>query len=86
MAYEICDGLIDLRKPIAQNRVRDFQPPWRTVFDYRCPKCGQVRSVRANAFRGKTPVPGVGAIICGAYIYHEEKQSEADLSLTFKQS
>lgn len=56
-------SLIDLRRPVRSERVRDFQPPWRTVFVYECANGHEVR-VRAGAFRGKTPVPGVGAIRC----------------------
>jgi hypothetical protein len=33
------------------------------VFIYKC-KAGHEVKVFANAFRGKTPVPGVGAIMC----------------------
>jgi hypothetical protein len=57
-------GKIDLQYPIKSKRVRDFQPPWRTVFIYKCPECTQEVNVRAHKFSGKTPVPGVGAIYC----------------------
>jgi len=55
--------MIDLAKPIRSERVRDFQPPWRTVFIYGC-TCGKETRVRANAYQGKRPVPGVGGIRC----------------------
>lgn len=56
--------MINLSNPVRRERVRDFQPPWRTVFIYICPDCkGEVR-VRACSFAGGVPVPGVGAIIC----------------------
>ena len=61
-----CPATVSLAAPIRRERVRDFQPPWRTVFVYRCPACGSEHRVRANAYRGATPVPGVGAIRCGA--------------------
>lgn len=61
---ETCSEVIDLRLPFKSERVRGFQPPWRTVYLYRCGYCGAVHRVRAN-YRGKTPVPGIGGIICG---------------------
>ena len=54
---------IKLSTPIRSERVRDFQPPWRTVFVYQCGNGHEVR-VRANSYSGKTPVPGTGAIMC----------------------
>jgi hypothetical protein len=60
-----CPGLINLSAPTGRERVRGFQPPWRTVFKYHCPVCRAEVRVRAGSFRGKTPVPGVGAIVCG---------------------
>lgn len=54
---------IDLRSPIRSERVRDFQPPWRTVYVYRCAAGHEVR-VRAGSFRGRNPEPSVGAIRC----------------------
>lgn len=62
-----CESLIDLRKPIRSERVRDFQPPWRTVYIYRC-QCGSERRVRAGSFRGSRPEPSLGAIVCGAVL------------------
>ncbi|MFY4731179.1 hypothetical protein [Nitrospira sp. BLG_2] len=55
---------INLSTPIRTERVRDFQPPWRTVFVYKCKACGKETRVRANSYRGKTAVPSVGAIAC----------------------
>lgn len=54
---------VNLMHPVRSERVRDFQPPWRTVFVYECPQGHEVR-VRASSYSGKTPVPGVGAIAC----------------------
>lgn len=61
-----CDGLINLRVPIGSERRRQFQPPWYTVFKYRCPKCSHAVHVRAGSFRGAAAVPGIGAIVCDA--------------------
>lgn len=60
-----CNATIDLRTPARSERVRDFQPPWRTVYVYRCPLCGHERRVRANSFRGAKAEPSLGAIVCG---------------------
>ena len=57
-------SIINLSSPVRSERVRDFQPPWRTVFVYKCKTCGKETRVRANSYRGKTAVPGVGAIAC----------------------
>lgn len=57
--------LIDLSNPIRSKKIRfGFQPHWRTVFIYECPNCHEEHRVFANAFSGKNPVPGVGAIVC----------------------
>ena len=56
--------LLDLRYPIRRERRRGFQPPWYTVYIYRCGACGRETTVRASAFRGRTPEPGIGAITC----------------------
>lgn len=56
--------VINLATPVRSERVRWFQPPWRTVFIYRCSKCGKETRVFANSFRGRTPVPSVGGIAC----------------------
>ena len=61
---EKCNGVINLKAPSRSERVRDFQPPWRTVYVYRCPVCHQETRVRANTFMGSRPVPAVGAIYC----------------------
>lgn len=55
--------LINLATPISSERVRSFQPPWRTVYVYRCVNGHETR-VFANSFRGKRPEPSVGAIVC----------------------
>lgn len=59
----MCDRQIDLSRPVGSERVRDFQPPWRTVYIYKC-ACGRTVRVRANSFRGSRPEPGTGAILC----------------------
>lgn len=56
-------GLVDLATPVRSERVRGFQPPWYTVFVYRCAAGHEVR-VRAGAFIGQTAVPAIGAIRC----------------------
>lgn len=62
-----CENIIDMRKPIASERVRGFQPPWRTVFVYRC-SCGAKMRMRAGSFRGGTAEPSIGGVRCGAII------------------
>ena len=56
--------MINLSTPIRSERVRGFQPPWRTVYVYVCATCGAETRVYAAAFIGKRPVPGVGGIFC----------------------
>lgn len=58
------ERLLNLMTPVRRERVRGFQPPWRTVFVYRCAGCGNETRVRAGAFRGAVAVPAVGAIRC----------------------
>jgi len=76
MSNLTCNATIDLQAPISSERVRGFQPPWRTVFVYRCLACSRTVRVRANAYYGLrrtksgrvvpgTPVPGIGGIQCG---------------------
>ena len=56
---------IKLNNPKRSERVRaGFQPHWRTMFIYECPQCKKETRVFANAFLGKSPVPGIGAIVC----------------------
>jgi len=55
--------LINLAAPVRRERVRGFQPPWRTVFVYVCQAGHEVR-VRASAFRGTVAEPSRGAIAC----------------------
>jgi len=33
--------MIDLQKPIRSERVRGFQPPWYTIYVYKCELCGR---------------------------------------------
>lgn len=57
--------MINLSAPLRSEKARTgFQPHWRTVFIYECPKCKVEVRVFANSFRGKHPEPGVGAIRC----------------------
>jgi len=63
-----CGAVVDMSRPIRSERVRDFQPPWRTVYVYRCSGCGAERRVRASSFRGSRPEPSTGAIVCGALL------------------
>ncbi len=64
MTTQGCGGLINLRTPVGSERRRGFQPPYYTVYLYKCPACGSRKVVRANSFRGRTPEPGIGAIRC----------------------
>jgi hypothetical protein len=65
-AVEVHEAVvIDLARPVGSHKVRGFQPPWQTVFDYRCPN-GHDVTVRANAFIGRRAVAGVGGVICPA--------------------
>jgi len=64
-ASRTCEARVDMRRPIRSERVRGFQPPWRTVYIYRCPECGSETRLRASSFRGRNPEPSVGAIVCG---------------------
>jgi len=61
-----CDGVIRLDSQIRSERRRSFQPPWYTVYIYRCPKCARERAIRANAYRGRNPEPGIGGIRCAS--------------------
>jgi hypothetical protein len=54
---------INLGRPVGKRKVRSGWGQWRTIFDYHCP-AGHTVSVFCNSFRGKTPVPSVGAIEC----------------------
>ena len=62
-----CPATLNLRTPARSERVRGFQPPWRTIYVYQCP-CGAEHRIRASAFRGARPEPAVGAIVCGALL------------------
>jgi hypothetical protein len=65
---ESCSAVIDLRKPVRSERVRGFQPPWRTVYVYACPSCKAERRVRACSFRGSRAEPSVGGMVCGCSV------------------
>lgn len=64
----MCSGQISLTQPIRSEKRRGFQPPYYTVWVYRCPDCRREIFVRANSFLGKRPVPARGAIVCGGPI------------------
>jgi len=64
MPMKTCSEYVNLGTPVRSERVRDFQPPWRTVFVYRCGACGSEFRMRAGAFSGTRAVPGVGAVRC----------------------
>ena len=66
-----CTSIINMRNPVRSERVRGFQPPWRTVYVYRCCECGAERRMYASAFRGARPEPAVGGIVCGALVAFE---------------
>jgi hypothetical protein len=61
---DVKEAYIDLQRPIKSERVRSFQPPWRTVHVYKCDGCKNEVRVNANSFVGKHAVPGRGAIAC----------------------
>lgn len=56
-------NFVDLSRPVRSERVRGFQPPWRTVYVYRCAD-GHESRVYASAFRGSRPEPARGAMEC----------------------
>lgn len=59
-----CDNVIDLSRPVSgAYEGRGFGR--RFVWHYICAACKGGHNLRAGSFRGKTPVPGVGAIRCG---------------------
>lgn len=61
-----CTAVINLSTPTSSERIRGFQPPWQTVYVYTCRTCGTSHRIRAGAFRGRTPEPARGGIVCGA--------------------
>ena len=67
--------MIDLRHPVRSELRRGFQPPWYTVYVYRCDLCQQELFIRANAFGGSRPEQSVGGIRCG---YCEEEEYNVD--------
>jgi hypothetical protein len=52
--------VINLREPIGSERVRGFQPPWYTVWIYKCGHCEQEVRIKQN-WSGPAPL---GAIAC----------------------
>lgn len=65
-----CDAVIDLQHPARSERVRWFEPPWRTVWIYRCPRCGSERRLFASVYRGSNRrdghAPMLGGMRCGS--------------------
>ena len=59
-----CTATISLETPIRAERVRGFQPPYRTVFVYECPSCKAVRRVAV-------------ATLIARYIWTEGSRNEA---------
>ena len=57
--------IINLSTPVRSERRRSFQPPWYTVYVYRCSQ-GHETFVRAHSFRGTRPESGTGGIYCHA--------------------
>ena len=58
-----CNTQLDLQKPTSSGwEGRGFGR--RYLFRYTCPACGNTTKVKANSFRGKTPVTSPGAILC----------------------
>lgn len=52
-----------VRWPIRNEKVRGFQPPYRTVYIYRCSHGHETRMF-ASSFIGKRPHPTLGGIRC----------------------
>lgn len=65
---DTCNAVIGFDTYKRTERVRDFQPPWRTVFVYTCPECGAERRLRASGRNGSCEVMGLGAMVCGALL------------------
>lgn len=66
----VCNRVLDLSRPSRTALVRGFQPPYRTLFVYIC-ECGAEHRLRAVAFRGALPEPGVGGFVCGRELKEE---------------
>ena len=49
---------IDLSRPKRSERVRGFQPPWRTVNIYECSECHKETRIYASS------CPSVGGVYC----------------------
>lgn len=62
---------INLSRPTGSHKARSGFGKWRTVFEYRC-QSGHKVEMFANAFRGSTPEPGVGAIECPQCEFHRK--------------
>lgn len=56
-----CPATIRFDAPHREEKVRGFQPPWRTVCVYICKECGQERRLYKN---WSGPIPP-GAFRCG---------------------
>ena len=51
--------MIDLQHP-----KRSEKSGRKTIYIYLCGKCKQELRIVANSFRGSTPVPGIGGVLC----------------------
>jgi len=67
---------INLATPIRSERIRWFQPPWRTVFVYQCALCRRELRILAGAFRGRRAEPGVGGVLCDCELEQRGRLSE----------
>lgn len=63
-----------VRGPARRERRRGFQPPWYTVFVYKC-RCGAEHTIRANSYIGTRAVEPVGGFICGRVLSQQEVTS-----------
>lgn len=82
MREPTCDRVLNLNTPSGSERVRGFQPPWRTVYIYRCGTCGNVIRMRASSFYGTRPTPSIGGIACGGTLVRSEGALPAPATLT----
>jgi len=56
-----CNQTIAFNTAFTSERQRGFQPPWYTVFLYKCPSCGAIHRMK-KSYHGPTPM---GAFVCG---------------------
>lgn len=62
--------MIEFKEAIRSERVRGFQPPWRTVLVYRCKECRREIRLRKD-WLGPTPR---GGFLCDCEIEEREKK------------